>query len=263
VDYSTVRAVIQAAERGNSPVIIQTSVKTVNYYGYTPIVNWVKHLADNAEVPVALHLDHCKDLEVIRRCIEAGWSSVMIDASLSPFEENVRITREVVDMAKKYNVTVEGELGAIVGVEDDIFVDEDESYLADPESCVRYIEATGIDVLAPAIGTAHGLYKKKPNLNFDLLKNIAERTNIPIAIHGGTGLTEEMFKKCIENGACKINISTDLKHVFRTSIEAFYKENPGEYEPLKVLAHMEKGIENLITSYINVFGSAEKTEKGV
>ena len=89
---------------------------------------------------------------------------------------------------------MEGELGAIVGVEDDIFVDEDESYLADPESCVRYIEATGIDVLAPAIGTAHGLYKKKPNLNFDLLKNIAERTNIPIAIHGGTGLTEEMFK---------------------------------------------------------------------
>ena len=255
VDFSTTRAVINAAEQKKSPVIVQTSVKTIEYYDYSTIANWVKQLARSVSVPIALHLDHCKDIDVIGKCIEAGWSSVMIDASSFSFKDNIEMTCE---MAKDRNVTVEGELGSIVGVEDDIFVNESEGHLADPEKCIEYIEATGIDLLAPAIGTAHGVYKKKPNIDFELLHTIAENTPIPLAIHGGTGLSEEVFKKCIENGGCKINISTNIKHIFRDAFEEFYRDYPNEYEPLKALKYMEVQTQKIVESFMDIFGSSHK-----
>ena len=158
VDYITASAVIKAAVKKKAPVIIQTSVKTIKQFGYKALVNWVIMLSEDVSVPVVLHLDHCKELEVIEKCIRSGWSSVMIDASSFPLDENIRMTREVVKMARDRNVTVEGEVGAILGVEDDLFIKEHDSHLADIDSCLKYVNETDIDLLAPAIGTAHGVY---------------------------------------------------------------------------------------------------------
>jgi ketose-bisphosphate aldolase len=258
VDYITTSAVVKAAKNKRSPVIIQTSTKTVALYGYKPIVSWVKTLAEDTDIPVALHLDHCKDLDMIKKCIDAGWSSVMIDASSLPLDDNIEMTKKVVNMAKGKDVTVEGELGAIVGVEDDIFVNEQASHLADPDTCVEYVEATGIDVLAPAIGTAHGVYHKEPNVNFDLLHEIANRVNVPLAIHGGTGLSDDVFKKCIACGGDKINISTEIKHIFRDSFEEYYRANPTDYEPVKAIKYVENQTMHRVESFMNTFGSANK-----
>ena len=255
VDYTTTSAVIRAAERKKSPVIVQTSVKTVRLYGYKPVASWVRTLSEEASVPVILHLDHCKDLDVIEKCINAGWSSVMIDASSFSLKENIRMTLETVKMARTHNVTVEGELGAIVGVEDDIFVNERDSHLADTVSCVEYVKATGIDLLAPAIGTAHGIYHREPEIDFQLIREIAGETGMPLAIHGGTGLSEEQFKKCIECGGTKINISTNIKHLFRDSFEQYYKNNPNDYEPVKSIKHLEGAVIQSVEMFIDIFGS--------
>jgi ketose-bisphosphate aldolase len=258
VDPITIEAVINAANLNMSPVIIQTSVKTVQLYGYELIVTAVKNLAQKAKVPVALHLDHCKEVEVIKKCIEAGWSSVMIDASSLAFEENVRLTTEVVKIAHPHNITVEGELGAIVGVEDDIFVSDQESHLADLEKSVEYVEKTEVDVFAPAIGTAHGIYKGEPKIAFDLLKKIASQTGVPIAIHGGTGLSDEVFKKCINLGGAKINVSTQIKHTFRDSLAEYFSKNPDGYEPVKILAYMREQTQKVVEEFIHKFGSVNR-----
>ncbi len=256
VDYTTTAAVVKAAERKKSPVIIQTSVKTVKLYGYRPVANWVKTLAESSAVPVVLHLDHCKELDVIEKCIDAGWSSVMIDASSFSLEENIRMTAETVKMASPRDVTVEGELGAIVGVEDDIFVNEAESHLADPDTCVKYVKATGIDLLAPAIGTAHGLYKKEPQIDFALIREIADKTGMPLAIHGGTGLSEDVFKRCIECGGTKINISTNIKHLFRDSLEKYFRDNPEDYEPVRPIKYLEDAVAASVEEFMDIFGSS-------
>lgn len=258
VDPMTAEAVVRAAEAKRAPVIIQTSAKTVKLYGCPALVATVKDLAKKASVPVALHLDHCKDLELIRSCIEAGWSSVMIDASSFPFEENIKMTEEVVKMARPHDITVEGEMGAIVGVEDDIHVKEQETHLADPEQSVEYVSRTGVDVFAPAIGTAHGIYKGEPRIAFDLLEKIAREVNAAIAIHGGTGLSDKVFRKCISLGGAKINISTQIKHTFRDSLSEYFQKNPEDYEPVKVLAYMRDNVQEVIESFIEKFGSGGK-----
>ena len=256
VDAMTAEAVVRAAAAKKSPVIVQTSAKTVKLYGCTVLAAAVRALAEDSSVPVALHLDHCKDLELIRACMEAGWSSVMIDASSFPFEENVRMTKEVVTMARPRDVTVEGELGAIVGVEDDIHVKDQDSHLADPAQALEYVKRTGVDLFAPAIGTAHGVYKGEPRIAFDLLGRIASEVDAPIAIHGGTGLSDEVFKKCIQLGGTKINISTQIKHAFRDSLSGYLRKNPEDCEPVRILAHLRDEVQALIESFIEKFGSA-------
>lgn len=260
VDYVTTAAVIKAAENKKSPIIIQTSAKTVKLFGYEPIVNWVKTLAVKTIVPVALNLDHCKDLDMIKNCIEAGWSSVMIDASTLPFEKNIEMTKEVVKMAKNKGVSVEGELGSIAGVEDDIFINEQEAHMANPKACLEFINLTGIDVLAPAIGTAHGIYQKEPNINFELLGEIYSTSELPIVIHGGTGLSNEVFKKCIQFGGSKINISTSIKYIFKDTIERHYRENLDDYEPIKVLSILEKDATKNVEGFMEMFESCNRIE---
>jgi len=258
VDTMTTQAVVGAAEARRAPVIIQTSAKTVDLLGTASIAATVKDLAGKSAVPVALHLDHCKKMELIEACIAAGWSSVMVDASSMPFEENVRMTKAVVDMARPRGVTVEGELGAIVGVEDDIFVKEGEAHLADPAQSLEFVKRTGVDVFAPAIGTAHGIYKGEPKIAFDRLGTIASQVDAVIAIHGGTGLSDEIFRKCIELGGVKINISTQIKHVFRDSFTGFIGKNPGVYEPTKIMAAVRDETRIVVESFIDKFGSAGK-----
>ena len=260
LDYISLKAVIRAAEELNSPVIVQTSVKTVVFWGYEAIITWIKELAEFSKVPVALHVDHCKDIDVIRKCIDHGWTSVMIDASSKPFEENLELTSKVIEMAKPENVSVEAELGAIGGVEDDINVADDDARLADPEKAEIFCRKLQLDCFAPAIGTAHGIYKGEPKIDFDRLDVIAKKTGIPLALHGGTGLSEEVFKKCISLGCAKVNISTLLKHTLTDSFVAYHTANPEEYNPIKVFGAQYDKLKDAVSEKIKLFGSAGKAD---
>ncbi len=258
LDYNSTKAVILAAEETNAPVIIQTSAKTVIFWGTSAIITWVKQLADSSSVPIALHLDHCKDLDLIKECIESGWTSVMIDASSKPFDENLSLSRQVVEMARPKNVTVEAELGAIVGVEDNIHVKQQDSHLADPEQAIEFCEKVKPDCFAPAIGTAHGVYKGVPKIAYDLLEEIAAKVAAPIALHGGTGLADDVFEKCISLGCAKVNISTQLKYAFIDGFVAYHNANNTQYNPLKVIDAQFNSLKAGIIEKINLFGSSGK-----
>lgn len=258
LDYNSTKAVVIAAEKLNAPVIIQTSTKTVIYWGTKAIINWVKEFAEDSKVPVALHLDHCKDLGLIEDCINAGWTSVMIDASSKPFEENLSLSKQVIDMARPENITVEVELGAIVGVEDDIHVKEQDSHLVDIEQALEMCTTLRPDCFAPAIGTAHGLYKGTPKIAYDLLEKISSRIDIPLALHGGTGLSVPVFKKCIALGCAKVNISTQLKYAYIDGFVNYHNAHNTEYNPLKELDAQYKALEAAVIENIKIFGSEGK-----
>jgi len=258
LDYNSAKAVVQAAEELHAPVIIQTSAKTVTFWGSRTLVGWVAELASRVKVPVALHLDHCKDLDLIRECIETGWTSVMIDASAKPFEENLALTRQVVDMARPKDVTVEAELGAIVGVEDEIHVKEQDSHLADPRQAVEFCARVRLDCFAPAIGTAHGVYKGEPKIAYHILEEVATSTRVPIALHGGTGLSDEVFQRCILLGCAKVNISTQIKYAFIDGFVGYHNGHNTQYDPLKVIKAQFDEMKKGIAANIELFGSAGK-----
>jgi len=258
LDYNSAKAVVQSAEEANAPVVIQTSAKTVIFWGAAAIISWVKQLVGSTSVPIALHLDHCEDLDLIKECIDSGWTSVMIDASSKPFEENLALSRQVVQMARPKDVTVEAELGAIVGVEDDIHVKEQQAHLADPQQAIKFCAEVKPDCFAPAIGTAHGIYKGEPKIAYERLEEIATKTKVPIALHGGTGLGDEVFKKCISLGCAKVNISTQLKYAFIDGFVAYHNEHNTEYNPLKVIDAQFKELKAGIIEKIKLFGSAGK-----
>ncbi|MHC4171859.1 MAG: class II fructose-bisphosphate aldolase, partial [Planctomycetota bacterium] len=184
--------------------------------------------------------------------------SVMIDASSKPFEENLALSRQVVQMARPKDITVEAEIGAIVGVEDDIHVKEQEAHLADPEQAVRFCREVEPDCFAPAIGTAHGVYKGEPKIAYELLEEIATKTAVPIALHGGTGLADDVFKKCISLGCAKVNISTQLKYAFIDGFVAYHNAHNTEYNPLKVIDAQFNELKAGIIEKIKLFGSAGK-----
>lgn len=257
VDYASTLAVVRSAEQLRAPVIVQTSVKTVQFWGASAIVSWMQQIAGDSPVPVALHLDHCKDVDLIKTCIDAGWTSVMIDASARPFEENLAITRRVVAMADAAGVSVEAEMGRIVGVEDELFVAQGDSHLADPDQAVAFCKDLNLAAFAPAVGTAHGIYKGEPKIAFDRIEEIADRTGVPLALHGGTGLADEVFKKAISLGCAKVNISTAIKYGF---IDGFvdYHQAHREYEPLRPLEAQLERIEQIVAKNIKLFGSAGK-----
>ena len=260
VDYNSMRAIIRAAERLEAPVVAQTSVKTVKYWGAAAISTWMRELAGASPVPVALHLDHCEDLEWIRQCIDHGWTSVMFDGSSLPFEENLKKTRRVVEMAEPKGIGVEAELGRIGGVEEDIRVDAWDAHLADTERSIEFCSGLDLAVFAPAIGTAHGVYKGEPRIAFDRLEESARGTGLPIALHGGTGLTDEVFQRCIRLGCAKVNISTQLKYAFIDGFCGYHEENPKDYEPLRVIDGQYRRMEEEIGAKIEQFGAAGKAK---
>jgi len=255
VDYNSTLAVVRAAEELDAPVILQTSVKTVVYWGHDAILSWVAQIAGESPVPVVLHLDHCKEPEFCRECIDAGWTSVMIDASARPFEENLAMTRQVVEWADPAGVSVEAELGKIMGVEEDVAVREDQANLADPDKAEEFCRGLHLAAFAPAIGTAHGLYKGEPKIAFDLLEDIVARTGLPIALHGGTGLSDEVFRNCIALGCAKVNISTQLKYAFIDGFADYHAEHQ-EYNPLKVIAAQYERVKAEMAENMKLFGSA-------
>jgi ketose-bisphosphate aldolase len=257
VDYASAKAVVRAAHDLNAPVIAQTSAKTVNYYGATTIAGWMRELAGATPAPVALHLDHGKDLALIARCIEAGWTSVMIDASDKPFAENLALTRQVLALAAPKGVGVEAEIGEIGGVEEDIVVADSDAHYADVEQSLAFCRAANLAVFAPAIGTAHGVYKSEPRLAWSHLEAIGRGTSTPLALHGGTGLADDVIQRCIRLGCAKINISTNLKHVFIDSFIAAHQADP-RYEPLAVLGAQAAAMQALVEEKIRQFGGAGK-----
>lgn len=257
VNYLTAKAAVEAAEELEQPIILQTSVKTVKAFGINEMMSFLRPIAENAKVEVAIHLDHSTNVDYTKACIDAGWLSVMYDGSQLPLAENIKNTLEIVDYAKSRNVTVEGELGAIVGVEDDIVVAEGESAHARPEDCRVYLKKTGAHAFAPAIGTAHGVYKGEINIDYDLFENINTFSPCPLVLHGGTGLTDEMFSKLIGLGAAKVNISTAIKIAYCQGMADFSRENPGKNDPLKLDAYVKDAVKKLVSEHIRFFSLKE------
>ncbi|MEO1102345.1 MAG: class II fructose-bisphosphate aldolase [Pseudomonadota bacterium] len=259
IDYNSARAVVDGAQAMDAPIIAQVSTKTIRLWGYTAIATWVRQLAERADVPVALHLDHCSDAEVIRGCIEAGWTSVMFDGSSLPFEENLAQTQEIYAMSQAAGVGLEAEIGAIGGVEDDKFVAQDAAILADYDECVRFCEKMPeLAVFAPAIGTAHGFYKGEPKISYDRLKRITDEIAIPIALHGGTGLSQEQFDTCIALGCAKVNISTMHKKDFIDGFVGVREDNPKQSEPIPFIVGQYERMKAGVEEMIGQFGSKGK-----
>lgn len=255
VDYLSMEAVIQAAEASHAPVILQTSTGTVLRFGAKRLVEMTLTLADHNSIPIGLHLDHGTDLDVIQQCIDAGYTSVMIDASRFPFEKNVALTRQVVESAHLRGVAVEGEIGVLAGVEDDLVVQQDKAIYTTPEEAIMFQAQSDVDFLAVAIGTAHGFYHVEPRLDVDTLRTIHNRVNFPLVIHGGTGLSMDTLSTLVSAGASKLNISTQLKKTYIDSLESYINAHQGQYDPIRMLDHIHEKLVETVGAYLEVLGS--------
>ncbi|MDR2479770.1 MAG: class II fructose-bisphosphate aldolase [Treponema sp.] len=255
-------AVVHAAAAQKAPVIIQTSVSPAQFLRPEVLAAAYRVLADSSPYPVCLHLDHCTDVDFCKRCADAGYTNIMIDASKEVFEENVRKTKEVAEYChSRGDITVEGELGTVVGVEDNVSVQDREVALCDTDKAEEFVLKTGIDLFAPAIGTAHGLYKSAPKIDFELLKKTARLINgtairAPLVIHGGTGLSEDVTRTLVSLGGAKFNVSTELKHVLIDASYEYLAAKRGDYNPGKLDAAVFDKTAALISRWIAILGSA-------
>jgi len=251
-----VQAIIEAAEETNSPVILQASQGGISYAGIEYNAALGKTAAKNAKVPVALHLDHGTDFEQIMLCIRHGFTSVMIDASRFPLEENIAFTKKIVEVAHAVGVSVEAELGKIGGTEDDITVDQKDATFTDPQEALRFANETDVDFLAIAVGTAHGVYKGEPKLDFDRIAAIRNKISIPLVLHGSSGVPEEAIKKAISLGISKINIDTDLRIAFANGVKEYIRNNPDNIDPRKIIGPAKVAMRERIIEKMHIFGSA-------
>jgi ketose-bisphosphate aldolase len=259
VNDLSLEAVLAAAVELRAPVIVQTSVKTVKSIGRDVLYGMWRTMTAGIEVPVTLHLDHCPEREVITSCLEAGWNSVLFDASSLPVEENQRQTKEVVAEARRYGAHVEGEIEGIKGVEDGVGSDE-ESTRQSLDVALGFIRSTGIDCFAPAIGNAHGMYASAPTLDAQRVTDIVEAEPIPIALHGGSGMTDAQFADLIARGCAKVNISTALKRTYMQSNLAFLKdaEASDKWDPPSLFKAVRADVLQLAQDHIRRFGSEGK-----
>jgi len=273
-------AIAEAAAEEKSPVIMQITPSVIKYAGLAYITSIVKTAAQSAPVPVAMHLDHGEDFETVAKCIEAGFSSVMIDGSFLSFEDNIALTRRVVAIAHPRGVSVEAELGKLAGVEERS-VEEKEAILTDPDAAAEFVEKTGVDALAVAIGTSHGAYKFKSEAKLDLerLKAISKKVSIPLVLHGASnvpqwivekankygatlsgakGIPEEQIKQAITLGIAKINIDTDLRLAFTATVREVLTNSPKEFDPRKILGPAKDAMKEVAKSKMRLFGSSGK-----
>jgi len=254
-EYSDMKAIAAAAAEQNAPVILMSSAASAKFFGIKEVVYTYRGICEDLPVPCALHLDHAKDPDLIRQCVDAGYTSVMIDASTMPFDKNIETTKRVVDMARNKGVSVEAELGTIEGREDDVVGGAAE--FVDPEKVREFVEQTSVDALAIAIGTVHGFYKKTPQLRFDLIEAAAKLTGAPLVMHGGSGLTAYDFKKAIECGISKVNVGTELKHAFSCSLcETASKDNAASIDPMEFMRPVREACKKIAAEKIMIFGSA-------
>jgi len=247
-----VQGVVWAAEELGTPVIVMASESALKYAGVPYIAQLVRTAAEAVSIPIALQLDHGSSFEIAKACIECGFTSVMIDGSRLPFAENAALTRQVVELAHAHGVSVEAELGRVGGKEDDLEVAAQDAFLTNPDEAVEFVRQTGIDVLAPAIGTVHGLYKGEPKLDFARLREIARRVDVPLVLHGGSDLPVDALQEAIRCGIAKVNIGTDLKYAVTNGVRAYLKENPEEYEPRKVFAAGREAAKQLVMEKLRI-----------
>ncbi|MGI6096746.1 MAG: class II fructose-1,6-bisphosphate aldolase [Dethiobacteria bacterium] len=253
-----VQAIVESAEEEKAPVILQASQGALRYAGIEYIVAMVKASLQKVTVPVVLHLDHGTSFAQNMLCIRHGFSSVMYDGSKLPLEENIAATARVVEVAHAVGVSVEGELGKIGGTEDDVTVDEREALFTSPEEAERFVSESGVDALAVAIGTAHGPYKGEPKLDFERLQKIKQRVQIPLVLHGASGVPAESIRRAIELGVCKINIDTEIRQAFNRAVRKFTAENPNVYDPRKILGPAKEAMKTVIKEKMRLFGCAGK-----
>jgi fructose-bisphosphate aldolase class II len=253
VNDLTMEAVLAAAEELRAPLIVQTSVKTVKSIGADVVFAMWTEMTRPLSVPVALHLDHCPEREVISLCLARGWNSVLFDGSKLTVEENRRQTVEVVAEARRYGALVEGEIEGFKRVEE--MAEDERANEQALEIAVDFVRATGVDVFAPAIGNAHGMYKTTPKLDNQRVTDIVEATGVPVALHGGTGMTADQFSDLIARGCAKVNISTALKIRFMQSGYDYISDHPTEYDPPKLFAHQRAAVMDMARDHIRMFGS--------
>lgn len=248
-NFEWTKYILEECNLNNSPVIIGVSQTTIDYMGgYNIVSTMIKELDRelNIKVPVVIHLDHGEDFESCKKAIDSGFTSVMIDASSAPLKENIEITKKVVEYAEKYTVTVEAELGSI---------GNNKSFYTNLEEAKIFVKETNIDSLAPSIGSMHGINIEKIVLDTDLCKKISKETNLPLVLHGGSGIDEENLKDAIESGISKININTELQIVWSNAMKKSLIENGSVYDPRKIISSGEKEIKRVIKEKINILGS--------
>ena len=247
------QAIIAAAEAENAPVMIQTTPGTLKYAGPECFSGLVGRLARDAKVPAALHLDHGNSYELAEKCAREGYTSLMIDGSKLPYEENIALTRRVVAMAG--SLPVEAELGTVGGKEDGM---EARPQYTDPDQAVDFVSRTGIASFAVAIGTAHGIYKGEPKLDLDRLAEVQARVDVPLVLHGTSGVPEDQVRGCIARGICKVNYATELRQVFTAAVRQALAELPDAYDPKKYLAEGRKAVQARVQELIRLLGSSGK-----
>ena len=274
-------AVTEAATEEKSPSIIAVTPGAIKYGGLPYLSNMVKTAAEICPMPLSLHLDHGEEIDTVSKCIKAGFTSVMIDGSHLKFEENIALTKRVVDIAHPKGITVEAELGRLAGVEEKT-VDEKEAVLTDPNSAKEFVDRTNVDALAVAVGTSHGAYKFKaePSLDFERLRKISMKIDLPLVLHGASsvpswiiekaskygaelkgakGIPEQHIKKAISLGIAKINIDTDLRLAFTATIREVLANSPREYDPRKFLGPAKDAMKEVVRSKMRLFGSSAKS----
>ena len=277
-NLETLLAVSEAAVEEKSPAIVAVTPSAIKYAGLSYVSKIVKTAAELCAVPMSLHLDHGEDFDTVSKCIGAGFTSVMIDGSHLKFEENIALTKRVVDLAHPRGVAVEAELGRLAGVEEKT-VEEKEAILTDPDSAREFVERTGVDALAVAVGTSHGAYKFKaePRLDFERLKAISDRVHVPLVLHGASsvpawiiekaskygaelggakGIPEDHIKKAISMGIAKINIDTDLRLAFTATVREVLANSPKEFDPRKILGPAKEAMKEVVRGKMRLFGSS-------
>ena len=247
--FDNLVGIAKGAAEKKSPVIAMATMGGIKVMGEKAVVKMCEGVAADYGINMVLHLDHCTDIELLKRCVDNGFTSVMIDASKLALEENIKVTKEVVDNAHQYNVTVEAEIGHVGGIEDNV---ANEIQLADYNECLRFVKETGIDSLAPAIGTVHGIYKGELNIDYDLIMKLRESLEVPLVMHGGSGLEDDVLRKAIKCGITKINVNSDLQAVWHNEVVKFISEHHDIYDPRKVIMSGALVMKDFIEDKINL-----------
>ncbi|MEF9983866.1 MAG: class II fructose-1,6-bisphosphate aldolase [Oscillospiraceae bacterium] len=253
-----IQALVSAAEEENSPIILQTSEGAIKYAGMEYLQAIVAIAAKNTKVPVCLHLDHGTSFDVMMKCMASGWTSIMYDGSHHPLDQNIKETSEIVKIAHALGISVEAELGRLSGIEDNISVEEKDSIYTNPDEAVQFVRETDVDALAIAIGTAHGKYKGEPKLDYERLEKIKKLLNMPIVLHGASGLTEEQITKAVSLGVNKINIDTDIRQAFTDGVHQCFENKPNEYDPRKIIIPAKEMMKKVAIGKMKMFGSTGK-----
>jgi fructose-bisphosphate aldolase, class II len=253
-----VQAITAAGEEVRSPFIFGASEGAIRYMGLNQVVALARIAAEESGLPIALHLDHGSSFEMVVKCIRAGFSSVMFDGSHYPLEENIRLTQKVVEVAHAVGVSVEGELGTIGGVEDDLDVAAEDAALANPDDAIRFWQETGVDAMAIAVGTAHGMYKGVPKIRYDIIEKVSQNIAVPIVLHGGSGVPDASVQKAISLGVGKINVNTENQVASTERVREMLTKDPAMIDPRKYLGPARAAIKEVVIGKMRLFGSAQQ-----